>query len=106
MAYAHQSVELRPLPGLSAPSHAPAVADASFKGSDDPHPILLTRKGTDALVHVERILDDANRALAVQGAPLGTVGALGGANDQAGKNRTSAIAAATDHELPGSSRGD
>jgi penicillin-binding protein 1A len=65
MAYAHQGVELRPLPGLpAAPLHAPAIADATDKDSDVPHPVLLTRKGTDILVRVEHLLDDANRALA------------------------------------------
>src|SRR5215468_4757979 len=29
MAYAHQGVELRPLPGLPPPQHAPAIADVS-----------------------------------------------------------------------------
>ena len=109
MTYAHQAVELRPLPGLPAPSHAQSVADASFKGSDEPHPILLTRKATDALVHVERILDDANRALAVQAGAAGTLGALdapAGGNDQADKKRTNAVAAATGREAAGSPRGD
>ena len=36
MAYAHQGVELRPLPGLPAPQHAPTVADATLKGSAGP----------------------------------------------------------------------
>ena len=70
MAYAHQGIELRPLPGLPAPTHAPPLAaDATFKGNDAPQPVLLTRKGTDALVRVERLLDDANHALAAQTCP-------------------------------------
>ena len=32
MAYAHQGVELRPLPGLPPPQHAPTVADAALQG--------------------------------------------------------------------------
>src|SRR5208282_2921161 len=52
MAYAHQGIELRPLPGLPAPQHAPAMADASLEGGLAPQQILLTRKGTQALVHV------------------------------------------------------
>ena len=59
MAYAHQGVELRPLPGLPAPQHAPTMADAAFKGGERPPQRLLTRKGTEALVRVERLLDDA-----------------------------------------------
>ena len=101
MSYAHQSVELRPLPGLPPPQHAPIVAEASFKGSDEPHPILLTRKATEALVHVERLLDDADHALAAQTAPAGTLGALDG-----GKNPADAVAAAADQQSPGFSRGD
>ena len=69
MAYAHQGIELRPLPGLPPPEHAPTMTDTSFKGSEEPHPALLTRKGTDALIQVEHMLDDANHALAAQGAP-------------------------------------
>ena len=63
MAYAHQGVELRPLPGLPPPQHAPTVADAALVGAPAPQQILLTRKGTDALVRVERLLDEATRAL-------------------------------------------
>jgi penicillin-binding protein 1A len=83
MAYAHQGVELRPLPGLPAPQHAPAIADSVFKGGDQPHAVLLTRKGTEALLHVERILDDASHALTVQDRAPGPRGAFGGEEDSA-----------------------
>ncbi len=106
MAYAHQSVELRRLPGLPAPTHAPAVADASFQGSEEPHPILLTRKATDALVHVERMLDDATHAMAVQAGPPGTFGMLDDSKVQAGKDHADTMAAAADREVAGSARGD
>ena len=66
MAYAHQGVELRALPGLPPPQHPPTVADAALVGAPAPQQILLTRKGTDALVRVERLLDEANRALPVR----------------------------------------
>src|ERR1700719_854189 len=72
MAFAHQGVELRQLPGLPAPTHAPPLAaNATFTGNDAPQQVLLTRKGTDALVRLERLLDDANHALAAQ-LPAGT----------------------------------
>ena len=87
MAYAHQGVELRPLPGLPPPQHAPTVAEATFKGGDAPQQILLTRKGTEALVHVERLLDDADHALAAQAAPAGTLGALDGGKSRRGRRR-------------------
>ena len=63
MAYAHQGVELRPLPGLPPPQHAPTIASAALAGAPPPQQILLTRKGTDALVRVERLLDEASRAM-------------------------------------------
>jgi len=83
MAYAHQGVELRPLSGLPAPQHAPAIADSVFKGGEQPHAVLLTRKGAEALLHVERILDDASHALTVQDGAPGALGAFGGDEDGA-----------------------
>ena len=104
MAYAHQGVELRTLPGLPPPQHAPAIADSSFKGGDQPHAVLLTRKGTEALIHVERILDDAVHALSAQGAPSGSVSALGGSVNDAGRGST--LATAADRNAPVTSRGE
>jgi penicillin-binding protein 1A len=101
MAYAHQGIELRPLPGLPPPQHAPTVTDASFKGNEVPHPVLLTRKGTDALIQVEHMLDEASHALTVQGGPPGSLGALGG-----DKDGVSTLTAATDPRSPTISRGD
>jgi penicillin-binding protein 1A len=99
MAYAHQGVELRPLPGLPA-QHAPAAATAAADGQA-PRQVLLTRKGTDALVRVERLLDDASRALAVQTTSGGPLGALDG-----GRVRGNAVAAAADQQPSGILRGD
>jgi penicillin-binding protein 1A len=75
MAYAHQGIELRQLPGLPPAGHAPA-ADAAAQGTSVARPILLTRKGTEALVRVERLLDEAARALPPPGVPPGPLGAL------------------------------
>ena len=94
MTYAHQGVELHQVPGLPPPVHTQAVADASAKGSDEPHPVLLTRKGTDALVHVERLLDEAGHALTVQGAAPGSLGALDSGRGAAGTSRTDTFATA------------
>jgi penicillin-binding protein 1A len=100
MTYAHQGIELRPLPGLSVPLHAPPMPEATFKGVDDPHPALLTRKGTDILVRIERLLDDANHALAAQSAPAGSLGALD-------VNKTSpGTVAAADRDAGSGPRGD
>jgi penicillin-binding protein 1A len=94
MAYAHQGIELRPLPGLPPPEHAPTMTDTSFKGSDEPHPALLTRKGTEALIQAEHMLDDASRALGQQSAPAAS---LVPADDHDGTgNRTKAFANAAD----------
>ena len=100
MAYAHQGIELRSLPGLPAPEHAPTVA-AATPGGEAPQQILLTRKGTEALVHVEHLLDDASRALAAQAPPAGTLGALGGR-----PGRANTLTAATDQQSSGTSRRD
>jgi penicillin-binding protein 1A len=105
MTYAHQGVELRPLPGLPPPQHTPPMVDASFKGNEEPHQVLLTRKGTDALVTVEHMLDDAEHALSVQTGPAGSLGALDDDTDGAGK-RTNTFATAADHNAPTSPRGD
>jgi hypothetical protein len=77
------------------------VADATLEGGQAPQQILLTRKGTEALVHVEHLLDDASRALAVQATPGGTLSAIGGR--QGGAHT---VTAASDQQPAGISRGD
>jgi penicillin-binding protein 1A len=100
MTYAHQGIELRQLPGLPWNLHAPPLSNAAFKGIDEPHPMLLTRKATDALVRIERLLDDANHALSAQAPSVGTLGAL----DIPGNG--SNTVAATDQPSAGAPRGD
>jgi len=68
MAYAHQGIELKQLPGVAVPSERqqPAVAEAKSKSGEPPpppRPTVLTKRGADILVRVERMMDDANRAL-------------------------------------------
>ena len=71
MAYAHQGVEIKPYPGV-APAQKPEVTAAAAptettKAADYvPPPSLLTRKGADILVRVERMLEDAAKALGTQ----------------------------------------
>jgi penicillin-binding protein 1A len=109
MAYAHQSVELRQLPGMAAPQHAPVAVEGAFKSGEEPHPALLTRKATDALVHIEQVLDDADHALAAQATPPPTLGAIdrstGGAGS-ADNNRADTIAAVADQKSAATPRGD
>jgi penicillin-binding protein 1A len=95
MAYAHQGVELRPLPGLPPPQHAPPVADAALVGAPAPQQILLTRKGTDALVRVERLLDDASRAMPVR---------LGSTADE--DSHANTLTAASELKANGAAHGD
>src|SRR5207248_7478273 len=75
MSYAHQGVELKPIPGLgpttaavAARAAAPTVAAAPSKTGEvvAQRPALLTRRGADILVRVERLMDDATRALAAR----------------------------------------
>jgi penicillin-binding protein 1A len=71
MAYAHQGIELKQIPGLPAPTGPSGkVAEAAGKGEEiAPRAPSLTRKGIDILVQIERLMDDATRALADRGAP-------------------------------------
>ena len=67
MAYAHQGVELKQIPG-APPSPGPvgpqvAAAPGARPGDEIPRPTLLTRRGADVLVRIERALEDASRAL-------------------------------------------
>ncbi|MFA6266594.1 MAG: penicillin-binding protein, partial [Pseudolabrys sp.] len=67
MEYAHQGIELRQLPGVAVPAHVQQVAARSSKSDNKAaaprRPTLLSKRGAEALVHVERLLDDANRSM-------------------------------------------
>jgi penicillin-binding protein 1A len=67
MAYAHQGIEVKQLPGVAVPTERqqPIVADAQSKSDDPPptRPTALTKRGADILVRVEHLMDDAQRAL-------------------------------------------
>jgi penicillin-binding protein 1A len=79
MSYAHQGVELRPIPGVDpdvAALKPRVIPAATAKPTDMPQrPPVLTRRGLDVLVRVERLMDDATRALADRG-KVPTLGAL------------------------------
>jgi penicillin-binding protein 1A len=75
MSYAHQGIELRAIPGLPTTpppptatprSAAPAVAAAT--GAPALRPTVLTHRGADVLVRIERQMDDAARLLGVPAA--------------------------------------
>jgi penicillin-binding protein 1A len=73
MAYAHQGIELKPIPGLGpqGPSAARVAEGKKDKDGDAPATSrpnsILTKRGADALVRLERLMDDATRALATRG---------------------------------------
>jgi penicillin-binding protein 1A len=74
MSYAHQGIELKPLPGLptTPPPTAPAArAQVAISPQGAPVPVrptVLTQKGTEALIRIERLMEDAGRALDAAGA--------------------------------------
>ena len=68
MAYAHQGIEIKQLPGIKVPTvrQQPLIAENQTKSSEPappPRPTVLTKRGADILVRVERMMDDANRAM-------------------------------------------
>jgi penicillin-binding protein 1A len=66
MIYAHQGIEVKPIPGVAPGPTPPAVAAAASTSADgEPalRPALLTRRAADVLTRVERMLDDAARGL-------------------------------------------
>ena len=66
MAYAHQGVEVKPIPGV-APGPVPAppparVASAKPEPEMPARPAVLTRRAVEVLVRLERLFDEAARA--------------------------------------------
>jgi len=85
MAYAHEGIELRQIPGIagSTGNARAVVSDARKEKESVPteggRPAILTRRGTEALLRVERMMDDATRALATSPRePSKTTDAQGG----------------------------
>jgi penicillin-binding protein 1A len=82
MTYAHQGVEIKPLPGLSGPAPAiaqVAAAPAAAGEAATPRPTMLNRRSIDVLLRVERMMDNATRALADAPLPNVTPGQRAGA---------------------------
>lgn len=67
MEYAHQGVELRQLPGVAVPERQQQVATRATRPDDKTpaarRPTLLSKRGAEALVRVEKLLDEASRAM-------------------------------------------
>lgn len=66
MAYAHQGIEIKNIPGVPAgpTPAAPQVAAAAPNGAEPAlRPTMLTKRSIDVLMRVERLMDNATRAL-------------------------------------------
>ena len=75
MAYAHQGVELKQIPGLGGSSGRTVTAEGRKESGGEASASrlpVLTRRGAEALIRVERLMDDAARALASCRAPTKT----------------------------------
>ncbi|MFZ5689737.1 MAG: transglycosylase domain-containing protein [Pseudomonadota bacterium] len=92
MAYAHQGIELKPMPGVVPFPNSTGPAIAARPGDEIPRPTLLTKKGVDILVRIERALEDASQAL---GGPSGT-GRTVEATPSALPGRSEGVIAATE----------
>jgi penicillin-binding protein 1A len=69
MAYAHQGIELKTVAGLG-PNPAATGPTLDKEGKDTPiKPAMLTNKGVQALLRVERLMDAAGRAMVAASAP-------------------------------------
>jgi penicillin-binding protein 1A len=68
MAYAHQGIELKQIVGIG-PNGASVgpILDKDGKGDAPIRPAMLTHKGVDSLLRVERLMDEAGRALVSTG---------------------------------------
>jgi penicillin-binding protein 1A len=67
MAYAHQGIEIKNIPGVPAgPTPAAPHVATSTPASGEPalRPTMLTKRSIDVLLRVERLMDNATRALA------------------------------------------
>jgi penicillin-binding protein 1A len=108
MTYAHQGIELKNIAGVAPNATAPAVppktpvAGADKNAAPPPalRPTVLTRRGTDVLVRIERLMEDATRAL---GPSSGEVSALPSRPDDAASG---AFASATSGSARGAARGN
>jgi penicillin-binding protein 1A len=112
MEYAHQGIELKPLAGVSptSPTSAranvaaapPPSSSSNARADASQRPPLLTRRGVDVLVRVERLMDDATRALATRDEPARKAETQGPTQQM----REGTFAAASDRPADGPVRGN
>jgi penicillin-binding protein 1A len=105
MAYAHQGIEIKTLAGLTPAPAAPPRNDDKGTPAAPPRPAVLTRRGTDVLVRIERMMEDASRALP---APSGEVSELPvkPVKPNAASARSEAFASANGDTASGAVRGN
>jgi len=76
MTYAHQGIELKNIPGVAPgptpPAPAPTPAEAAATPGTEPalRPAMLTRRGAETLVRIERLMENAARSLGVADGPI------------------------------------
>jgi len=104
MAYAHQGIELKQIPGLGGQPATTARAGAEAKkdstaDAGPSRPSALTKRGADALIRVEKLMDDATRGLAARGE-------LTKASDDTTPRGPGTYASASDQQPAGQARGD
>jgi penicillin-binding protein 1A len=65
MAYAHQGIELKQIAGIGPNGAATGpIIERDGKGDAPIRPAMLTHKGVEALLRVERLMDEAGRQMA------------------------------------------
>jgi penicillin-binding protein 1A len=77
MTAAHRGVEIKDIPGVAAPAKPTAAEAAKIAGSEDntnpAPPPILTKRGAEILVRVEKMLDEAGKTIGkTSAAPSGT----------------------------------
>ena len=66
MSYAEQGIEIKPLPGIPVPERKVPVAASTSKSDEQPpppRPVMLTKRGAQILSGIEKLMNEANRAL-------------------------------------------
>ncbi|MSP46944.1 MAG: PBP1A family penicillin-binding protein [Xanthobacteraceae bacterium] len=109
MTYAHQGIEIKPIPGIESGPGPVAQARPPAAGADKTpaappplRPTVLTQRGATVLVRIEHMMEDASRVLVASGAVVSELPA-GPAN---AAMRPEALASATSDSAPGAVRGN
>jgi penicillin-binding protein 1A len=102
MAFAHQGIELKSIPGAppNPGTSSPALVAEDGNGEVIVRPVTLSRRGADALVRLERLMEDASRALTRAGSAPSA-----GMVPNTGAQRADGFASASDQST-GSVRGN